>query len=158
MAGSLSAEQKNAFWDDGFLSPVAAVSSAEALTARKHFLELMDEPAVTLPRPTNDYARSGFHAVSTEAARRAVRPATLDAVESLLGPDLLVRSVELIIKPPQSDRMLTMHQNLNYWGFEHTNGEVTAWLALGDVTIEKRGDAVRTCQPSARRDRPPRHV
>jgi hypothetical protein len=158
VAGSLSAEKKNAFWDDGFLSPVAAVSSAEALTARQHFLELMDEPAVTLRGPTNDYARSCFHAVPTEAARLAAHPAILDAVESLLDPDLLVGGVALIIKPPQSDRMLTMHQDLNYWGFEHTDGEVTAWLALGDVTIEKRGDAVRRCQPSARRDRPPRHV
>ena len=69
MAGSLSAEQIDAFWNDGFLFPVAAISSADALAARQHFLELMDEPAVTLPRPTNDYARSCFHAVSTEAAR-----------------------------------------------------------------------------------------
>ncbi|NDH23371.1 MAG: phytanoyl-CoA dioxygenase family protein, partial [Actinobacteria bacterium] len=64
MAGSLSAEQIDAFWNDGFLFPVAAISSADALAARRHFLELMDEPAVTLPRPTNDYARSCFHAVS----------------------------------------------------------------------------------------------
>jgi ectoine hydroxylase-related dioxygenase (phytanoyl-CoA dioxygenase family) len=136
MAGSLSAEQIDAFWNDGFFFPVAAISSADALAARQHFLKLMDEPAVTLPRPTNDYARSCFHAVSTEAARLAAHPAILDAVESLLGPDLLVWSVELIIKPPQSDKMLTMHQDLNYWGFEHADGEVTAWLALGDVTIE----------------------
>jgi hypothetical protein len=113
MAGSLSAEQIDAFWNDGFLFPVAAISSADALAARRHFLELMDEPAVTLPRPTNDYARSCFHTVSTEAARLAAHPAVLDAVESLLGPDLLVWSVELIIKPPQSDKMLTMHQDLN---------------------------------------------
>ncbi len=109
MAGSLSAEQKNAFWDDGFLFPVAAVSSTEALAARPHFFGLMDEPAVTPPWPTNDYARSDFHAVSTEAAH----PAILDAVESLLGPDMRVWSVELIIKPPQGDGMLTMQQDLN---------------------------------------------
>ena len=56
MAGSLSAEQTDAFWNDGFLFPVAVISSADALAAGQHFLELMDEPAVTLPRPTNDYA------------------------------------------------------------------------------------------------------
>lgn len=136
VTGTLTAEQQDAFWRDGYLFPTAVLSPADAHAAREHFLALMDEPGVELPTSTNDYARSCFHAVSTEAARLAAHPQILDAVESLLGPDLLVWSVELIIKPPHSEKMLTMHQDLNYWGFEHADGEVTAWLALGDVTVE----------------------
>lgn len=136
VTGTLTDEQQDAFWRDGYLFPTAVLSQTDAQAAREHFLALMDDPGLDLPKPTNDYARSCFHAVSTEAARLAAHPEILDAVESLLGPDLLVWSVELIIKPPHSDKMLTMHQDLNYWGFEHADGEVTAWLALGDVTVE----------------------
>jgi hypothetical protein len=147
MAGSLSTEQTDAFWNDGFLFPVAAISTADALAARQHFLELMDEPAVTLPRPANDYARSCFHTVSTEAARLAAHPAILDAVESLLGPDLLVWSVEIIIKPPQSDKMLTMHQDLNYCGASSTP-MVRSPPGWHSVTSPSRTGRCSSCVPA----------
>ena len=73
--------------------------------------------------------------VSTRAAELARHPAVLDRVESILGPDLLVWMVELIVKQPHSDKILTMHQDLNYWGFDHADREVTAWIALTDVTV-----------------------
>jgi ectoine hydroxylase-related dioxygenase (phytanoyl-CoA dioxygenase family) len=69
-------------------------------------------------------------------AEIARTPAILDAVESILGPDLLVWSVELFIKEPGDGTIVSWHQDITYWGMGETDEEVTAWLALSDVTVE----------------------
>jgi len=85
-------------------------------------------------QPFGNYLQANMHLVSTAAAELAHHPAILDAVESIIGPDLLVWTVELIIKPPHSPRMVTMHQDLTYWGLDGVDGVVSAWIALSDVT------------------------
>ncbi|MEO0763570.1 MAG: phytanoyl-CoA dioxygenase family protein, partial [Pseudomonadota bacterium] len=54
----------------------------------------------------------------------------------LLGPDLLVWSVELFIKEPGSAKTVSWHQDITYWGMGETDDEVTAWIALTDVSVE----------------------
>jgi len=60
----------------------------------------------------------------------------LDAVEAILGPNLLAWSVELFIKEPKSRKTVSWHQDITYWGMGETDDEVTAWVALSDVTVE----------------------
>ncbi len=135
MPGSMTADQTEAFWRDGFFFPTPVLDREVALDHADHFEALRREFDGRLPRPFADYARTNFHMVSTRAAELARHPAVLDRVESILGPDLLVWMVELIVKQPHSDKILTMHQDLNYWGFDHADREVTAWIALTDVTV-----------------------
>ncbi|MGI9413187.1 MAG: phytanoyl-CoA dioxygenase family protein, partial [Hyphomicrobiales bacterium] len=47
-----------------------------------------------------------------------------------------VWSAEFFIKEPETDAIITWHQDLTYWGLGETDEEVTAWLALSDVTPE----------------------
>ena len=54
----------------------------------------------------------------------------------LLGPNILVWSVELFIKEPGSSKIVSWHQDLTYWGMGETDKEVTAWIALSNVNIE----------------------
>ncbi len=61
--------------------------------------------------------------------------AIVDPVESILGPDLMVWSVEIFLKEAKSPDYVTWHQDLTYWGLDSTD-EVTAWLALSDVNVE----------------------
>ncbi|MEM9518741.1 MAG: phytanoyl-CoA dioxygenase family protein [Actinomycetota bacterium] len=135
MAEVSSATRTDAFWRDGYLFPTPVLDRQTALAHADRFEQLRIERDGTLPKPFADYARTNFHMVSTLAADLAHHPAILDAVEALLGPDLLVWMVELIVKQPHSDKILTMHQDLNYWGFDHADREVTAWLALSDVSV-----------------------
>ena len=135
MTGSLTPAQAETFWRDGYVFPTRVLDRETALVHGQRFESLRDEYDGHLPRPFADYARTNFHLVSTHAAALARHPAILDAVESLLGPDLLVWMVELIVKPPHTDKILTMHQDLNYWGFDHADREVTAWVALTDASI-----------------------
>jgi ectoine hydroxylase-related dioxygenase (phytanoyl-CoA dioxygenase family) len=59
----------------------------------------------------------------------------LDAVESVLGPDLMVWGCEFFIKEPMSPKFVSWHQDLTYWGLSDA-GEVTAWVALSAATVE----------------------
>jgi ectoine hydroxylase-related dioxygenase (phytanoyl-CoA dioxygenase family) len=86
---------------------------------------------------------------------RLVRePAILDPVESLLGPDLMVWSTEFFIKEPHTPNHVSWHQDLTYWGLDNTD-EVTAWLALSDVTVES--GCMRFVPGSHKQDIVPHH-
>jgi ectoine hydroxylase-related dioxygenase (phytanoyl-CoA dioxygenase family) len=45
-------------------------------------------------------------------------------------------SVELFIKEPGDGSVVSWHQDITYWGMGETDEEVTAWLALSDVSVE----------------------
>jgi len=131
-SGSLTSGQIEAYWRDGYLLPIH-VAQAEHAASWRHEIEALerrwrDEP--TLPRPFVDYARANFHVVSSAAARIAHAAPILDAVESLIGPDIICWMCELIVKEPHSPKILTIHQDLTYWGFEGADHVVTAWVAL----------------------------
>ena len=68
----------------------------------------------------------------------AAHPAILDVVEGVLGPDILLYSTEFLIKEPNTKHMVTMHQDLAYWGLGEIDGIVTAWLALSPGHPAKR--------------------
>ena len=60
----------------------------------------------------------------------AAHPAILDVVESVLEPDILslyilLYSKELIIKESQTKYVVTMHQDLAYWGLGEIDGSAT---------------------------------
>ena len=138
MTASLSSEAVEAYRRDGFLFPVPVMSedSARGFRARLESLEAQHNGASETAdrRPLNDYFRQNVHYVSTLANELCRMPSILDAVESILGPDLLVWSVEFIIKEPHTKRVISWHQDLTYWGLGETDHEVTAWLALSPAT------------------------
>ena len=57
----------------------------------------------------------------------------LDAIEDIIGPDILLWSTEFFIKEARSPAFVTWHQDDTYWHLDPPI-EVTAWLALADVT------------------------
>jgi len=136
MTGSLTEAQVEQYWQDGYLFPLSLMHPAEAQTWRGKLDQFehryRSDPSLT--QPFDNYLRANLHIVSTAASELAHHPAILDAVESLIGPDLLVWMVELIVKPPHSEGMLTMHQDVTYWGLDGIDGLVTAWVALSDVS------------------------
>ena len=136
MARSLSPDAVDAYRRDGYLFPIDIVGADEAATWRRRLqaIEARYEQDASLPRPLDDYMRRNAHLTMPSFAQLALDPRILDAVESLLGPDLLVWSAEFFIKPAKSDKIVSWHQDLTYWGLGATDHEVTAWLALSPVT------------------------
>lgn len=120
---------------DGFSFPHRVIPTEDADRLRVDLEQLVDTHAnAATAVPFGDYARSNLHVVSTAVAQMARHPSILDAVETIIGPDISLWGAELIAKEPNSDKVLTMHQDLTYWGLDGSDGVVTAWLAVSDVT------------------------
>jgi ectoine hydroxylase-related dioxygenase (phytanoyl-CoA dioxygenase family) len=62
-------------------------------------------------------------------------PRLLDAVEALLGPDLVLLYCHILNKKPGGLRV-AWHQDGPYWHRIEPKIAVTAWIALDDATIE----------------------
>src|SRR5262249_4779290 len=79
--------------------------------------------------------RSRTHVLLTWVHGLTRHPAVLDAVESLIGPDIMVYTSTWFIKEPRSAAIAAWHQDATYFGLR-PYVHVTAWLALTDATAE----------------------
>ena len=59
----------------------------------------------------------------------------LDAVQDLIGPDIMCWTGNWWIKEPHSSSFVSWHQDSHYWGLD-TDRLVTAWVALSPATLE----------------------
>tara|TARA_R110002094_G_scaffold37331_1_gene50250 strand:+ start:2448 stop:3329 length:882 start_codon:yes stop_codon:yes gene_type:complete len=137
MCTELTSRQLNDYHRDGFVAGIR-VFDTDAVGAIRAEIERLehDQPKVEGGHDLNRYFRVNGHLVIPLLADLARTPAILDAVEPILGPDLLAWSVELFIKEPGSNKSVSWHQDLTYWGMGETDGEVTAWVALSDVSVQ----------------------
>jgi len=133
--GHLSKAQAAQYWREGFLFPLPALPPDLAHAARTELEETETQyRTADLPQPLNTYKRVNAHVVMPMAARLAQNPAILDIVEGILGPDILIYSTEFFIKEPNTTQIVSMHQDLTYWGLGAIDGLVTAWIALSPAT------------------------
>ena len=132
---SLTTQACERYHESGYLDGIRVFTEAEAQGERER-LERLEQRAATLelPRPVSHYLRANAQYISVQVAELIRHPAILGAVSSLLGPDLLAWSAEFFIKEPNSNKVVSWHQDLTYWGLGSTEGEVTAWLALSPAT------------------------
>ena len=122
---------------NGFCHGIEIFSENETNNIRSEIedLELKFKNGVS-GQKLEQYFRVNGHIVIPLLANLSKSPKILDHVELLLGSNILVWSVELFIKEPGSSKIVSWHQDLTYWGMGETDGEVTAWIALSNVTIE----------------------
>ncbi|MEM7732487.1 MAG: phytanoyl-CoA dioxygenase family protein [Pseudomonadota bacterium] len=133
--GLLDPTDVTRYREEGYLRPIPVISAGEAATLRAE-LEALEDTYLTadLPRPLNTYKRVNAHCVIPMAHRIAADPRVLDVIEGILGPDILIWSVEFFIKEPQTKSIVSMHQDLTYWGFGAVDQLLTAWIALSPAT------------------------
>ena len=136
-AGGLAPSQLAFYRENGFLSPIPAFGTQEAATLRGRVEALeLEYPSAPGGRDLNQYFRVNGHVVLPLLAEIARTPAILEAVAAVLGDDLLVWSVELFIKEAGTSKVVSWHQDITYWGMGETDEELTAWIALSDVSVE----------------------
>jgi len=114
---------------DGFVFPIRAYTDAEiARLLRRFRAELL--PLWMDPTQETDYTFQThlLYPWLDEVIRNKV---ILDAVEALLGPDLLLWNTSFVAKPAHDPYYASWHQDLTYWGLEPPK-VVTAWLAFTD--------------------------
>ena len=76
----------------------------------------------------------------------------LDAVEQVIGPNILVWGSSFFIKEPRNPSFVSWHQDSTYWGLEPPD-IVTAWVALSE-SIHENG-AMRVIPGSHKLDQAP---
>ncbi|MEM0922201.1 MAG: phytanoyl-CoA dioxygenase family protein [Pseudomonadota bacterium] len=136
MTGSLTKAQIEAYRRDGYLCPIRVFGAEETRAQRATFEGLEAQFEGSLPRPVSAYCRTNGHLVMEQPRQIASDPRILDAVESVLGPDLLLWSAEYFTKEAGSQKVVSWHQDITYWGMGETDHEVTVWLALSPATAE----------------------
>src|SRR6267378_7054239 len=136
MPTMLTSAQVERYTRDGFLSPNAALTREEAkscLTKLEAFEEGVGGRLTS--EGTDPRYRSRTHVLLTWVHALARHPAILDAVEDLIGPDILVYTSTWFIKESESPAIAAWHQDATYFGLR-PHVHVTAWLALTDATAE----------------------
>jgi len=126
----LTKVQLQKYHKDGYLFPLNIFSHDEinAIRSELESIEAQSENGPELKR----YLALNAHYIFEFVAEAARHPAILDAVESILGPDILAWGSELFLKEPLSPSYVSWHQDLTYWGMGSTEKQVTAWIALTD--------------------------
>lgn len=135
MTGSLTNEEFETYQEDGFIKPIVAFSAEEAKAIRDEIETLeRDYSNGQLPHDLTNYFRVNGELVIPLLAKVAQTKSILDAIESILGPNLMVWSCELFIKEPKSEKIVSWHQDLTYWGMGGSDLQASAWIAISDVT------------------------
>jgi ectoine hydroxylase-related dioxygenase (phytanoyl-CoA dioxygenase family) len=59
----------------------------------------------------------------------------LDAVEDIIGHNILIHSSTIFTKYPHDEKFVSWHQDSHYWGLSEPR-LVSAWIALTDSNVE----------------------
>ncbi len=116
---------------DGFYFPVRVMSPGEALALRRRLEAVEAEHGGRL----SGEIRHKPHLLFTWLADLVRHPVILDAVEPILGPNLLVWSTSFFIKEARDPAYVSWHQDATYWGLSAPD-VLTAWVAFTDATAE----------------------
>ena len=128
MANTLTPRQIAKFTSDGYLSPLAVFSPEEARGLRDQFEAFENRFGDEAVAKRTDLHLAQRWAWDVVTDSRIVSPLT-----SLLGPNILLWSINWFIKEPLDEKFVSMHQDANYWGLDPFN-VITAWVALSDAT------------------------
>ncbi len=117
------------YGDNGYVSPLRAFDEA---AARGYRAKLEDGERGHGLAPDQ---RRKMHLYLKWVDEVVHHPGVLDAVEDLIGPDILVYHLTLWMKEPQTDAFISWHQDSTYFGLSPAE-HVTAWVALSPSSLE----------------------
>ena len=123
----LSSNQLKQYADKGFVSPINILSKDKAKKIRDE-IEFIEKE---IPEELEKSGRYNAHLISPLLDKVAHNPKILDAVESIIGKNILICSTTLFIKNPNEKGFVSYHQDAKYIGLEPHNW-VTAWIAITD--------------------------
>ena len=131
MRKKLTDLQVSQFQETGFLSAFPVLSADQALHLRAN-LETFEAE--------NDGVLTGSlrfknHLLFKWLSDLIRSPKILDAVEDIIGHNIMVWSTDWWIKEANSPQFVSWHQDSQYWGLD-TAKLVTGWVALSPSTIE----------------------
>jgi hypothetical protein len=127
----LSDEQVVNYGRDGFVFPIDVLTPEEVRAWRG---ELQAWEA-TQGKPIDFPEKSKSYLLFNWADQLVHHPKVLDAVEDVIGPDILVYHSTLFLKEVHTDAYVRWHQDSPYFYLD-PHEHVTAWVALSDASVE----------------------
>jgi len=127
---SLTEEAVQRYRETGYLAPIRVLSTSDAARIRAQ-LETFEAQA----GPLAGKLRQKSHLLFTWLNDLIRHERILDAVEDVIGPDILCWGTSFFIKEPHNPSYVSWHQDSTYWGLDPAD-IVTAWVALSDSTTE----------------------
>lgn len=129
MSYHLHAEEIESFHQRGYHSPISVFSDTEVSELRS---ELEDFEA-SQQAQNRARRRTDLHLIKTWAWDVVHDRRIVDPISAVLGPNVLLWSLNWFIKEPHERKFVTYHQDATYWGLE-PHHVVTAWIALSDAS------------------------
>lgn len=116
---------------DGIYFPIRVMDAAQAGNMLSRLERIEAEFGGRLPARVNQKP----HLLFPWLAELVRHPGILDAVESVLGPDLLCWSAQFFAKNGGDPGYVSWHQDATYWGLSSPD-VVTAWVAFTPSTVQ----------------------
>ncbi|MCE9589220.1 MAG: phytanoyl-CoA dioxygenase family protein [Planctomycetes bacterium] len=129
---SLSPDQVRRFEQDGYLFPVPVLDEAEikaGMTAFMAHKTRHDARLAQMAAREKYQVFSQTHFAYPWVYRIASHPRVLDAVESVLGPNVLAWDSNWFVKMPGEKTYVSWHQDGTYWNLNPPS-VVSAWISL----------------------------
>ena len=130
----LTQAQTESFRHNGFLFPVPGLNAAEVKTCLDGLARLEADLGCKVADADVKW-RSHGHAHSPWFNDLIRHPKILDAIEQIIGPNILVWTSTFFIKEPGSATYAAWHQDGSYFGL-NPQDSLCAWVALTDATRE----------------------
>ena len=131
MATTLTGEEISRYQKDGVVAPITVMSVSDANELRRR----LESAESSFPQIIGPELRNNAHYILACLDEIVHREEILDAVECLIGPDIVLTNTVLFIKEPNSLHHVTYHQDATYMGLEPQDS-LTAWIALTESTRE----------------------
>ena len=122
--------QVEAYARDGYVSPIDVLSADEVKTFRQDLEDWEKQRGQTIDFPE----KSKSYLLFNWADQLVHHPRILDAVEDVIGPDILVYHSTLFLKEANTPAYVRWHQDSTYF-YLSPHLHVTAWVALSDASI-----------------------
>jgi len=131
MPKHLTPEQVDAYGRDGFVFPIDVLDAQEVRQLRGELQdwERQRGAAIDFPEKSKSYLLFNW------ADRLVHHPRVLDAVEDVIGPDILVYHSTLFVKEAHTPAYVRWHQDSPYF-YLAPHLHVTAWVALSEASVE----------------------
>ncbi len=130
MAQGLNPSLIERFRADGFVTPIDVFDAGEVKRLRNAFESFETQQGGVVSATA---LRTDLHLLQRWAWDVVVDPRIVAPVVSLLGPNVLLWSINWFIKEPRDGKFVSWHQDASYWGLE-PHDVVTAWVALSPAT------------------------
>ncbi len=127
----LSEAQIRQYHERGYLCPIRVLSAEQAVACRQR----LEAAEAANGGPFKGAMKQKPHLLFTFLDELVRQPAVLDAVEGVLGPNILCWASGFFTKEAHDPSFVTWHQDLTYWGLEPAD-IVSAWIALAPSTPE----------------------